>query len=225
MRKSYFFVLTMVMFFVSWLFATPLMGLSVTLNDIGLMSLDWYAPGSVKNAVIDRRNTPGPGVEFDIHFPGIEPGQRSASCVSSKWGGSGLLIGTDISMYDNFQLKFTLVSVDSISKMGVGGVLGVGAIINFDSSHGYQPKGIDLLSSTPYTASAISSTHTDAERISIIGFVAYIPPSMEAGWNPLGTTVTLWVQAAPGAVAIPEPFTVLMLGIGSLCLLRNRRGH
>lgn len=213
---------TIMVVFVLGLSAAPVMGLNVTLSDAGLMALDWYLPSNL-NSVIGRRDVPGPGVEFDLRFPSIESGEYGVSYVSCKYGGTGALVGIDISMYNKYELKFTLVSVDGVSTPGTGGVLGVGALINLGTTWGFYPRGIDLLPSTSYGRSAISSTSIDADRTSIIGFIAYIPPSMEAGWNPSGTTVTLLVEPSPGAVTIPEPVTVLLVGLGSLALVRKRR--
>lgn len=223
MRNQVVFVSTMVVIFTLGLSTVPAMALNVTLADIGLMSLDWYLPWGLQGAIVEQRDIPGPGVEFDIYYPSIESPYPVVYYVSWEDGGTSSLVGIDISMYDNFELKFTLVSVDGVSAPDTGGTLAVGALINFDSTHGFQPKGIDFLSDTPYGTTAISSTSTDADRISIIGFTAYIPPSWKAGWNPSGTTVTLLVEAAPDAVAIPEPATVLLLGLGGVALLIKRK--
>jgi hypothetical protein len=224
MRNKSYFVLKMMVVFVLGFCAIPVMGVDVTLNDAGLMSLDWHCWGESFSArVLSSRDVPGPGVEFEIYYPSNKKPDRDLYYVSSEQWGAGSLAGINISMYEKFELKFTLISVDGISTPETGGVLGVGALINFGSTHGYQPKGIDFLSRTPYSTTAISSTSTDADEISIIGFVAYIPASMADGWDPSGTTVTLLVEAAPGAVAIPEPTTLLLLSFGGLALLKKRR--
>ena len=189
----------MVMVLALGLSAAPAIGVNMTLSDTGLMLLDQYSAAKI----VDRRDVPGPGVEFDVYFQSLEPGYRTASCVSREVYGAGSLVGIDVSVYDKFELKFTLISIDGLTGPDIGGVLGVGALINFGSTHGFQPQFVDFLSDTHYGTTAISSTTTDANQISIIGFIAYIAPSMEAGWNPLGTTVTLLVEPVSGDVAIP----------------------
>ena len=200
----------MVMVLALGLSAAPAVAVNVTLSDAGLMLLDRYIEVPGTSTIVDRREVPGPGVEFDIYFSVVEPGSATVYCVSWEGHGAGSLAGIDVSMYDAFELKFTLLAVDGINTPGIGGTLIVGALIGpYDGSgHAFQPQGLDFLPDTHYGTTAISSTPVRTNRISIIGLIAYIPSSMEGGWNPSGTTVTLLVEAAPGAVAIPEPATI-----------------
>jgi len=226
MRNQSFFVLKMVVVFVLGFCAIPVMGVNVTLNDAGLLSLDWYnrnlyyPPPTA--TVVERRDVPGPGVEFDIHYPGNETPDSSLECVSSKYGGAGSLVGIDISIYDNFVLEFTLLSVnDIVPPPSVSLYLIVGSIIDMDSTWGYSPEVIGYAPDRPTTA--ISSTSTDVDRIGMVGFTAHIPYWwLMNNWDPSGSTVTLLVEAAPGAVAIPEPTTLLLLSFGGLALLKKR---
>jgi len=197
----------MVMVLALGLSAVPAVAVNVTLSDAGLMLLDQYLPATI----VGRRDAPGPGVEFDVYFQSLEPGHRTVSCVSGEGYGAGSLVGIDVSVYDKFELKFTLLAVDGINTPGIGGVLAVGALIgpSDDHSSAFQPQGVDFLPDTHYGTTAISSTSVRTNRISRIGFIAYIPPSMEAGWNPSGTTVTLLVEPVSGDVAIPGPATLV----------------
>jgi len=195
----------MVMVLALGLSAAPAVAVNVTLSDTGLMLLDLYldVPGTA--TIVDRRDVPGPGVEFDIYFSIVEPGYKTVKCVSWEGRGADSLAEIDVSMYDAFELKFTLLAVDGINTPGIGGTLIVGALIGpYDSgAHAFQSQGVDFLPDTHYGTTAISSTPVRTNRISIIGFIAYIPSSMEAGWNPSGTTVTLLVEPVSGDVAIP----------------------
>ena len=201
----------MVMVLALGLSAAPAVAVNVTLSDAGLMLLDWYEDAYLPAVVVDRRDIPGPGVEFDIYFSIVEPGYKTVKCVSREGYGAGSLAGIDVSMYDAFELKFTLLAVDGINTPGIGGTLIVGALIGpyDDSLWAFQSQGVDFLPDTDYGTTAISSTPVRTNRISIIGFIAYIPSSMEGGWNPSGTTVTLLVEPVSGDVAIPGLATLV----------------
>ena len=227
MKSKKSLVLAMVALFTLALSATPGRGVNFTLSDGALMSLDWYNRNNYypppTATVLERRNTRGPGVEFDIHYPGNQAPDSSLECVSSKYGGAGTLVGIDISTYDNFELKFTLLSVNGIVPPPSAELyLIVGSIIDIDSTWGFRPEVIGFAPDKPTTA--ISSTSTDVERIGMVGFTAYIPYWWPTNnWDPSGSTVTLRVELLPAAVAIPEPATVWLLTLGGLALLRKHR--
>jgi len=179
-------------------FGTLAMAESFTLSDDDLMLLDYHFYRHSSSEVIYKTDVEGPGVEFDIYFPDNTRKNKSVTYVSCKNGGEGILTGIDISAYDAFALKFTLVSVNDSNSPDAGGTLLVGALINRGYTHAFRPEVINLL---PQRNTAISSTTTDANDISIIGFTAYfLEPD---GWDPNGSTVRLLIEAAPNAEPLP----------------------
>jgi hypothetical protein len=195
------FVFTMAVTFASLFFTSVVMGRSFTLSDADLMSLDWYLDSRVPDdpnaaRIISKRDVPGPGVEFDIYFPKdnkAAPHTYSLYYVSCKQGGEGTLTGIDVNDYDAFALKFALVAVDGKPKGG--GSLVVGALINTDYSYAYRPEVIGFTESEK--TMVVSSTSTNADKISIIGFT--VRKFTRDDWNPMGTTVTLRIEPAPNA--------------------------
>jgi hypothetical protein len=207
MRKQIVSTVVVAAICVLWLSASAVMGRSFTLSDTDLMSLDWYedsrAPDDPNVArIVAKRDVSGTGVEFDIYFPKgrkDSPNTYSVYYVSCKRGGEGTLVGIDVNDYDAFALKFSLVAVDGNSSPGVGGSLVVGAIIDSGYTWAYS---LEIISFAEDEKSiVISSTTTDADKISIIGFT--IRKLSPQGWNPAGTTVTVRVEAAPGAEILP----------------------
>jgi hypothetical protein len=176
------------------------------------------------------------GVQFDIlypdtrnNIPGETPSLFWTSCI---YGGKGTLTNRDISMFDTFALKITLVSASGISSPDEVGPLVVGALINqANYVYAYQPQVI--ATNDPYNPpSATSVTTTDASQIKLIGFTCNIPywwyapqgPLGPSPWDPHGAIISLLVGPAPNAVVItPEPATLLLLGLGGLAIVRKRR--
>ncbi len=188
--------------FAAGLAPAPATGQNFTLTDAGLMSLDW-SPGNAAT-IINRTDIPGPGVLFYIYFPGNEQPDSVFRYLSYEYGGKGLLAGLDVSMYDAFELKFNIVSIDGVSTPDVGGLISVGAVIgpSDGSTSAYRPAWIDLVSGTPYDSTAISSISVKTDRTSLLGILVWLfAPS---DWNPLGTNLTLLVEPVPGAVALPK---------------------
>ena len=193
--------------FILWASVPAAMGRSFTHSDADLMSLDWYLNFSANDdpnlpKVLDKRDVAGPGVEFDIYFPRNVKDKhqtRGISYVSCTYGGQGTLTGVDVNDYKMFALKFTLVAVDGNSSPDTGGLLNVGALINGGDKWGYSPEVISFMQD--HKTSAISSTSTDADKISIIGITVYkVSP---IGWNPEGNVVTIKVEADPNSEILP----------------------
>ncbi|MCK5472914.1 MAG: hypothetical protein KAI59_02695 [Planctomycetes bacterium] len=183
------------------LFAALAIAENFTLSDDDLMLLDYhFNHHSSSSEVIYKTDVEGPGVEFDIHFPDTNRQNHSITYVSCKNGGEDLVTGININDYDAFAIKFTLVSVNDSNYPDAGGSLVVGALINSGYSHSYRPEVISL---QPGNNTTISSTKTDANNTSIIGFTAhFLTPD---GWDPNGSTVRLLIEPAPDAEFLPQP--------------------
>jgi hypothetical protein len=181
------------------LFSTLAIAKDFTLSDDDLMLLDRHFYHFSTSEVISKTDVEGPGVEFEIYLPDTNGPGDSIDYVSCTNGGEGSLTGIDISEYDAFSLKFTLVSVNDSNSTEAGGYLVVGAFINIGRSYGYRPERVSL---RPQRNSAISTTKTDdANDISIIGFTAHL--ASPKGWDPNGSTIKLRVEAAPNAEILP----------------------
>lgn len=206
---------------VLWLSAEAVLGTPFTLSDVGLLALD-YDPISAHNtSIVGRRNVPGPGVEFDIHFPGNDGLDDSILWMSHRSGGAGILANTNIIAYDTFELTFTLLSVNGTAPYENGGILNVGARINGVR----RPALIDLDADSSYSTTAVSSTSIpDGDtRIEEVGFFAWEWLSNQ--WSPDGSTVTLLVAPTPGAVPIPEPATIGMIAFMAAGLFLRRHSR
>jgi hypothetical protein len=208
MKKQYLLLLASVMLLVSVAFAEKTVRKAFTLSDADLMSLDWYldycAPDDPNAARITaKRDVAGPGVEFDVHFPGKNKSNcrsRLVEYVSCDRGGESTLVGIDVNDYKMFALKFTLVAVDGNSSPDAGGLLGVGALIN--GRHSGPIYSTNIISfMQEHETSVVSSIPVYIEKISVIGIAVYQADTM--GWNPAGTTVTVQVEAAPNAEIPP----------------------
>lgn len=207
-------------FFVLSFSASPVMGTAFTLSDAALMSLDWAPPG--RGEVIAQRDVPGPGVEFEFFFPGNQFPENACYYMSTYEGGSGALSGIDVSMYDSYDLKFTLVSANGVDEASIERELIVGAYIGRPGR--YKPEWLDFgqpkISST--TLGRLGDNPESGLNLHEIDLVGLTVRLYGTRWSPSGNNVTILIEAAPGAVAIvPEPATFLLLGMGGLALLRK----
>ena len=229
MRSYHIFILSIVVFCLSSEYSN---GSSFTLSDEGLLALDWnnqnlFLPNR-NVTIVEKRDSSGPGVQFDIFYPSNDdsPGEDNTTLhwVSSKWAGNGTLTGIDISVYDAFELQFTLLTINGQSTTESGVNLIVGSMIGPSDSgtaYKYKPETISLSSSRP--ASIISKTLFTTDTLDMVGFTAHIPDWWSTNnWDPSGSLVTLLVEPVPGAFPIPEPATLSLLALGCLTRRRNR---
>ncbi len=169
----------------------------LTLSSSQLMFLDWDGPYASQPKVVKRRIVGDSAAEFDIHFPGNRPGNRSIDFVSSGLGGRSHLVGRNVSDYKTFALKFTLVSINGTAGSDTTLKLAVGALIGptIDGKvSGYTP--VTLVGASE-RVTAISRTPVGKSTIYRIGVRAYmIEPE---NWDPAGSTVTIRVEPVQNA--------------------------
>jgi hypothetical protein len=201
-----------------------------TLSDDALKKLDYNYQGSC--SVVGITDVAGPGVRFDLRYPdprninGQAPYLYLVSCID---GGSGALTGRNISMFDSFALKVTLLSASGVSSPDAVGPVIIGALINYSnysSAYAYRPEVISI--NGPDPTSATSITTTSATQIKLVGFVCNIPDWWYSGsprpnpWDPQGANISLLVEQAPGATVIPEPATICLFAFAGLMLRRKK---
>ncbi len=179
-------------------FISPLTAEDFTLSDNALMTMLGQTNKHVcsKSSIVEKRDIPGPGVEFVIYFPGTTPGERSFGYVATKNDPNNPLFASDIRVFDAFAMKFTLLAVDGDPSPSHKGRLVVGAYINAS----YRPECITL--DPADTNTAVSRTRVMRDNMHSIGITTHmLSPN---GWDPNGTTITLLVEPAPDAVVIPR---------------------
>ncbi|GMU24747.1 MAG: hypothetical protein AMXMBFR13_48190 [Phycisphaerae bacterium] len=179
----------------------------VTLGDEHLMSLDWHDP-AYGGRVLATRDIPGPGVEFDIHFPRAGRSDYGIHYVSSRSGGQGRLAGANLEKYERFALTFALTAVkgpqgqEIIEKRS----LVVGALV-YGGAHRYayrpawghwDPAGL--------RQTATSRTKLTKGTLNGLGFECRLPTN-DPAWDG-EHTVTLLVTPAEDAEILPASLLV-----------------
>ncbi len=172
-----------------------------TLSSEQLLTLDrgWRSPSRPR--VLNQRAAGDSGVIFDIRFPSNEPGHRAITYVSSGSGGRMALVGVDVGAYETFALKFTLVSIDGAVGEKFAQELVVGAVIGPTTDgkvSGYEPVTLSL---APQRMTGRSETRIGTQNIREIGIHAHM--ANPKAWSSKGCTVTLRVEPADGATALP----------------------
>jgi len=182
----------------TFLFVCPGTAEDFTLSDEGLMALNQINKHVwAKSSIVERRDVSGPGVEFDIYFPGTKRGERNFECVVTKQNEpNNPLFASDLRVFDAFALKFTLLAVNEDTSPSNNDRLVVGAYINA----GYRPECVTL--DPADTNTAVSRTLVGSDDVFSLGITTHMLSS--EGWDPNGTTITLLVEPAPGAIAIPK---------------------
>jgi predicted outer membrane repeat protein len=181
-----------------------------TLSDNALMTMLNQTNKHVwaKSSIVERRDRPGPGVEFDIYFPGTKPGEYGFECVSTKDEPNNPLFATDLRVFDAFALKFTLLAINGDPSPTHTGELAVGAYINGS----YRPERVTLNTRVPLVSrtntlisepnTTVSQTRIGSADVYSMGITMHMLSPEE--WDPNGTTITLLIEPAPGAVVIPK---------------------
>jgi hypothetical protein len=193
-----------------------------TLSESAILSLDynlssyWAPPPTA--TLMSEQDIPGTGVLFNFHFLGTSYLDCFRYQVSDSTYGAGTLAGLNVGAYSNFDLKFTLLSIDG-STSGSGWVE-VGSVIG---PYNGNPWGVSpvFTSRTGYPVTTVSTISVTLATISDIGFAAILyPPQM---WSAGPHDISLLVQPADGAVQIPEPTTWAMVTLGIAALFGSRR--
>lgn len=191
------------------------------------MQLDYnesvhYEP-DLTGDVLATRDVPGPGVEFDIHYTDQgSSGGWSSHWVSSPWGGQHQLGSFDVSEFDHFALAFQLVAVDGDRNATPSTLLRAGALLGparARSRWAFSPEFLDARDGLD--ATVISRTAVGTDTANLIGFTFGNFPFTKEGWPLDGFTLTVKVSPVVGAVALPEPGTLISL-CGLACFLRRR---
>lgn len=176
-----------------------------TLSTKGIMSLDdtkaekFYFPPFTATVKARRERADG-GVELDIHFPGTKSRDYTLQLTSNQWAGSTTPAGLDLSTWDKYALKFTILAADgsttSCPTLTVGALVGPTA-----DGKGFAFKPVRL--ALPAQASGVSSTGGFATKPSVLGMTI----SLFGGKWPEGPhDVTMLVERVAGATAVaPEP--------------------
>ena len=176
-------------------------GRILTLSEKQLILLDWHHSNISGAHVKSKRILADQGVEFDIYFPSNNPGSRSLDFVSSGEGGSGSLVGTDISSYGAIALKFTLVSVNGQSEPGLKQKLVVGTVIGPTGTgriSTYEPFTLGL---TDSEKTVIAKTLVSSNRIYEIGFHVHMLNPQD--WDRSGSIITLRVEPVGDGEIVP----------------------
>ncbi|HCO93568.1 MAG TPA: hypothetical protein DIU00_06395 [Phycisphaerales bacterium] len=174
----------------------------LTLSEQQLVLLDWHSSNSSGARVKNKRILPGRGVEFDIYFPGNNPGSCSLDFVSSGEGGSGSLVGTDISGYGAIALKFTLVSVNGQSGPELKQKLIAGVVIGPTDTgrlSTYEPVTLGMSNSEK---TVIAKTYTSTDKIYEVGFHVHMLNPQD--WDASGSMITLRVESAVNGGNTPK---------------------
>ena len=222
-----------------WCLITPLMFLAivanasvVTLNQAGLMRLDYYNAGNyLTTRVIDKRIS-GDGVEFDISFLGNTGSDSQMFYGSSIFGGNGSLTIANLSNYDQFQIDVELIEIKGYTNQEAE-MLEICFSPMVHDGVSYKNFNSQILSTastqTKVTASMDLSLLAigESKRGDLILDLGYeIHMDDPTVWPLEGTIVTLFLSPTTGADhAIPETTTISIFAIGALSLMFKRRLH
>ena len=176
---------------------------TLTLSADQLVFLDWDGKSASRAKVVGKKITGDSAVEFDIHFPSNRPGNRSIDYLSTGTGGIGSLVGFNISSFETFALKFTLVSIDGVAGSDTNQELAVGALIGPTATGRFSDFTPVTLGGTSGRITAVSLTPVSAKKIYEIGFHAHMVEPER--WSPSGSMVTIRVESVDKATVRPWP--------------------
>ncbi len=171
----------------------------MTLSQQQLLALDWHSRHRM-GARVELKRIVDPGVEFDISFPGNNPGYTTLEFTSTGKGGRGTLVGGDISGFKAFALKVTLVSINASSQPDIKHKLVVGALIGPTTSglSTYMPVTLGM---TDADKTVIAKTLMRIDNIRTIGFHLHMLNPQD--WPGSESEVTIRIEPAENAANAP----------------------
>lgn len=183
--------------------AEPANAKAFTLSSAAIMSLDdtkaerFYARPFTATVTARRQRENG-GVELDIHFPSTKGPDYTLMLTSNTGAGAKSLVGLDVSAFDTYKLKFTLLAADGSTTASP--VLTAGALIGPTKANEgflYRPVRISL----PVDGGKVSDTGSFAPKTGVLGL--YI--SLYGGqWAEGPHDVTVLVEPVEGATPLPK---------------------
>lgn len=172
----------------------------MTLSQEQLLALDWHSPHQRGARVMNKRPV-GTSVEFDIDFPSNSPGDTSLDFLSTGEGGRGALVGGDISGFEAFALRLTLLSINGHSEPEMKQKLVAGAVIGPTAAglvRTYEPV---TLSMAPSEKKVTARTPSRVDNIRTIGFHIHVPDPQD--WDRTGSKVILRIEPVQDAGPAP----------------------
>jgi|GEM_PF-1144573 len=177
---------------------------TVTLSADQLMTLDWGGRAVERAVVVDKRVV-GAGVELDIRFPGNSRDTCSMDYTSSGSAGRRALVGLDVSRYEAFALKFTLISANGHKDPNIPLEVTAGAIISPAGDGRLSACEPVVLGLSSEQSTCVATTPMRTGTIRQIGI--HVHMAKPQVWDATGGIVTLRVEPAPDAdiLSAPQP--------------------
>ena len=113
------------------------------------------------------------------------------------------MIVLDVSSFETFALKFTLISIDGVAGSEATQELTVGALFGPTATGKLSDFAPVTLGGRSGRATAVSSIPIEAGRIHQIGFHVHIVDPEQ--WRSSGSRVTIRVEPVEGATIRPWP--------------------
>jgi len=188
-----------------------------TLDVEALMALDHYPSNLLGGQVLDQEPVLG-GVRFDVRFPGAGALDTQVFYTSA--------FDVDLSDFEALALTFSVVSVEGVDAGAEVGVYASPFIRDTAGVDHYwelayldaTASGTSITQSVPVSVLAVGHTQP-GDQVQQIGFDVRIESD---ALGPDGMTLGLLVTPAPGATAIPEPASLLLMTTGVVLLSRKR---
>ena len=187
--------------------ASPAKAADFTLSDSAIMSLDYNMSNEEVQpfppSILSEQDIPGTGVLFNVHFVSTNAPDAFLYRVSDKTYGAGTLAGINVSAYSNFDLQFTLVSVDGSSSATQW--MEAASVIGPFNSYPYASHPALTSLTGDFPPSVVSTIAVTSATISVIGFDFNLYSYLDfGGWTAGPHNVTFLVQPAPEPCRSPN---------------------